>query len=118
MSDDDDEIGVHTGVMRMPAPRSLMENRTALRYIFASTIRNAYEKLIEEKAITKEQIAQNMKEDPIVIDAMLKSIDLWSIEMMADFLWGMNLHVAGIMMGSDISDENEEDENDENERIH
>jgi hypothetical protein len=107
---------LHAGVMSVAEPQTLLENRMSLRYILAGTIKQAYEKLIEEKAITKEQIAYNMKEKPVVIDALLNSMDIWSIDMMADFLWGMSLRVSGIMLGT--TDHSEEDEENENERIH
>ena len=116
MSDEGEDIV--TGVMRIRAPNNLMENRIALRMSIAQTVKNAYLKLIEEEAITKESIAKNMKEDPIVIDALLSSIDMWTFDMMADFLWGMNLHIAGIALAVTDFDDEDEGEDDENERVH
>ena len=54
-----------------------------------------------------------MGESEIVIDAMMKSIDLWSMEMLADFLWGLDLRIAGVMLA-----QNSDGEDDEDERIH
>jgi len=114
---DKNEDGVR-GIMRIRAPNNLMENRIALRMSIAQTVKNAYLKLLEENAITKEAVAKNMKEDPVVIDALLTSIDMWSFDTTADFLWGMNLHIAGIALDVTDLDDEEKGEDDENERIH
>lgn len=119
-NEDEDDEDFKTNIMRLRAPRNLMENRLSVRFILMSTVKKAYDQMIKDKMMTKEQIADNMKENPVVLDALMESVDLWSIDMMADVLWGMDLNIAGIMLGfSQETDEDEEDEEeDENERIH
>lgn len=117
MIDEEDDAHVH--ITKVSAPTTLLHNRVAVRYILAHTAKNAYEQMIKEQMITKEELAQNMGEPVVVVEAMLKSMDVWSIEMLADFLWGLGLNISGIMLATMNNEEDdEEDEDDEDERIH
>ena len=97
----------------LPEPSNLSENRMVVKWSLAASVRKAYEEIIDRKLLTKAEIAHNMGESEIVIDAMMKSIDLWSMEMLADFLWGLDLRIAGVMLA-----QNSDGEDDEDERIH
>ena len=107
------DMGERETFTSLPEPTTLMENRMIVKMSLASTVRKAYEEITKRKLLTKAQIAENMGEKEVVIDAMLECIDLWSVDMLADFLWGLDLRIAGVMLA-----QNSDGEDDEDERIH
>jgi hypothetical protein len=115
MTDMEDDDGPIERFTKVPVPETIGQNRAVTRAILIGSVKEAYIDMLEKKMTTREQVAERMREKPEVIDALMVSADLWSFDIFADFLWGLDLFITGMGLGLNSNAEGEEDED---ERIH